>query len=611
MKKISKLFSPDIFRIICILYVICMSGLPFLTQAMTPYLKFFHIYAALVILVDLFGERRILRNKGRILLVVFVLCYAITLLQNRELMTVAGISDFCYILIALAVIYSYTTEDHLLRAIGNNIFCWLITAMSAVSLWMFFEKKHIYIESAERYIGIYFSENRLSGIFASPAVLGMMSLIGIVLGLLLFAQNHKRHLKWIYLIPMLLNLCTMLLANARAANYAFILFCVVFVFCLALKKCKGVKGVMLALCFACVTGFLAGGACKLVQYQLSYVDQFYTWIKTPGVPVESTTEVLESESLVESLTTTLPESTVTETSTEVSDTVTIHSDTSASTATPELTTVPPAESTTVSDTVGSEDATTSETVTTSASVTTSETVTTSTSVTTSETVTTSASATTSETVTTSASAPITTTTLQTTKDDFTFGGTTIKRNEDAGLNGRLQMWVTGAKMIKHQFLFGFGLNNYESAFEKTGEYTNLYNGGFHNTYLDILVAYGLAGFLCLFFFLLGILLCVIRYFRRGSGERWGEVSVLVAVVFAYLLYAMAESTPMFAMNHTGMMFWYVMAQLVSLLESDELRSGTYRPGLLFVWLEKLIGVIRKRNKTDRPETESPSKEVEK
>ena len=167
------------------------------------------------------------------------------------------------------------------------------------------------------------------------------------------------------------------------------------------------------------------------------------------------------------------------------------------------------------------------------------------------------------------------------------------------------------KMISQRVLFGFGLNNYDAAFEKTGEYVELYQGGFHNTYLDVLVAYGLAGFLCLFFFLLGILLCVIRYIHRGNGARWGEFSVLVAAVCAYLVYGLAESTPMFAMNHTSILFWYVMARLVSLLEHDERQSGSYRRGVLEIRIEKVLEWIRQKRKTGRSDAKSSAQEVKK
>ena len=93
-KLMTVLLSPDIFK--AVFFGVSILGVcPLVIGSIEPFLKLFHIYALAVILFDLIGEKRILRNKGRILLVLFGLCYAGTLMTNINLISFSGLSNFC------------------------------------------------------------------------------------------------------------------------------------------------------------------------------------------------------------------------------------------------------------------------------------------------------------------------------------------------------------------------------------------------------------------------------------------------------------------------------------------------------------------------------------
>ena len=88
MKKAKSLilgiFSPDAFRIV-FLFMSLLGVCPVVAPTIEPYLKLLHVYALGVLVIDFVSERRIFRNKGRAILVIFVLSYLITMLTNRNL----------------------------------------------------------------------------------------------------------------------------------------------------------------------------------------------------------------------------------------------------------------------------------------------------------------------------------------------------------------------------------------------------------------------------------------------------------------------------------------------------------------------------------------------
>ena len=99
MKKgkplLTEAFSPEAFRFMYLL-VSLLGVCPLVAPVIEPYMKLLHVYALAVLIVDLAGERRVLRNKGRVLLVIFALSYGCTMLTNRNLFGFSFLSNFLY-----------------------------------------------------------------------------------------------------------------------------------------------------------------------------------------------------------------------------------------------------------------------------------------------------------------------------------------------------------------------------------------------------------------------------------------------------------------------------------------------------------------------------------
>ena len=275
IKKVHGVFNPDWFKSIC-LFVSILGCIPIFSNLVTPFLKFFHVYAVVVVLFDLFGERRIIRNKGRCLLLMLLVCYAVTLLCNPSLITLSGLSDFGYVLIALAVVYSYGEKSWRNDRIGGNVICGILSLLNFVGIWMFFTKFFVYYAPTGSFIGMYVHENRLCGVWGNPAVQGMMSFIGLCLsGILFFDYKGKR--RSIYIMFGGINFVTMLLANARTAIYCFVCICTVFTFLCLIKHKSGTKQLVYTIGISLTVMVIVFSGCQFIQHGISLMDVRYDY----------------------------------------------------------------------------------------------------------------------------------------------------------------------------------------------------------------------------------------------------------------------------------------------------------------------------------------------
>lgn len=446
------IFNPDIFKGLFFLVSILMIS-PLGINIVTPYLKVFHIYAFCVLGFDFFGEKRIFKNKGRLWLFIFGCFYCITLLNNTNLINVSGISDICYFMETLVIVYSYGENSKRNNQIIGNVISILITIANTIGIYMFFAKIHIYYLELG-FIGMYPHENRLCGLFGNPNVLGIISLIGLSLSLVLYFDSMMKR-KWMYLGCAGINFIALLLSNSRTQIYSLVLLGIVFCFLQTIKGNKGVKKTIFSIVVAMGTGVLIFGGCKVIQYGISLADVRYNYY-LENIDEEYSNKGVESETKQEEV---KPEE-------ELKDTI------------------------------------------------------------------------------------------------------SIGRN-DSGLNGRWELWMTGIKMIAHRPIFGYGLNNQDYALSQLGDDYLEVGGGLHNAYIDGLVAVGFAGFSCFIAFFVGMLIDGVKFFKYKNDVNWEKGTMLVAVVAAFMLDGVADSTLMGSLYPTAIMLWYVFSEFAFLLEENK------------------------------------------
>lgn len=276
MKKVCRtVFSPDVFKAVMLLASI-LGVCPLLAEAVTPYLKLLHLYALVVLVLDLTGEQRILKNRGRALLPVFCLGYVVTLLLNPNLINFSGFSNFAYLLETLALVYSYGAGSKKMDSIMSTVFAVLISAANLAGIWMFYTKFYLYIPG-RGYVGMFPSENRLCGLFGNPGVLGVVCMAGLCLSCIQFVRCEQRWKKVCFAGLGLINFITLLLCNSRAQLCSLALLAGVIAVMQVLKRARKKKRwVQAAITLFLCAGIIFGGS-KLCQRGLSKLDVYYEY----------------------------------------------------------------------------------------------------------------------------------------------------------------------------------------------------------------------------------------------------------------------------------------------------------------------------------------------
>lgn len=471
MNRLKNIFHPEWYKLICI--TVCIfASIPLFSNAITPFLKIFHLYTLAVLAVDFFGERRLFRNKGRWLLLFFVLFYAVTLICNLNLLNFSGISDFGYLFAALSVIYSYGDSDKEKPTKISAFICLLLTICNAIGIWMFFTKFFYYNKQTNAFIGMYVHENRLCGVWGNPAVQGMTSFIGICLALILFFKTKKIKQRVPLSVFVVVNFFTMLLSNARASIYSFVLLCAVFAFACFVKNKRTFKHIVISAAASLLVALVALGVCKISQSGISLIDYGHD-------------KYLQ----------------------------------------------------TIDEDFDKDD--------------------------------------------------------KDKNDKYNFPS--IGRF-DTGLNGRGELWQNGLTLFLDKPFFGHGLNNINHALEQNGIDRMEISGNLHNVYIDVVVAFGIVGFVLLALFFLIMFGNVKKALKYNCADRYFQIAITAACIAGFMLYGMVDSSMMFSMYPTSLIFWYIMAHLARLTEQENRENGHHRTEILQLIEEKFL---QKRNRNKK------------
>ena len=614
-KVIRTLFSPDIFKFL-FFFVSILGVCPLIIDYVEPFFKLFHIYALIVLVFDLLGEKRILRNKGRMLLVVFAACYMITILTNQSLLTLTNLSNFCYLLAELGLIFSYGEASKKIDRISSYILCTVISLCNAIGIWMFFSKAHIFIEG-RGYIGIFPYENRLSGFFGNPNVLGLVCLCTIGLCAISFILSHRLAEKIYFGLLCGINVVTLLLSNSRTQIYALILMCAIIAFFTVLKSRFTVTRAITAcvvsiLCAALVSVTFSFAQRGLSKFDINYdfylqnicldyerpsnttlkngiytedgvmyyyendkktdaglinIDGTYYYVDSSCKVVTGTHKIEKTNDILPAGTYEFGEDGKLLISDSIKNGIYTENDVMYYYEDNKKT---HAGLIKLGDDYYYIDSSCKVVV---------------------------------------GSVNITKTNGLLPAGTYKFdedgkmiisnwgdgidpegnkNQSTIDRLETEGLNGRVDLWLTGLKLFKTRPLFGYGLDNLDNAVKENGLPPLIAKGNLHNTYIDVLVGCGLAGFICLVLFLLIMLINAIKFFRAKNNDSWMFGAIMVAVIAAFMLDGMADSTLIASFHPSSVSFWFVCSQFASLLDEHNIKTGIFRKGILNKLADRLF-----------------------
>lgn len=136
-------------------------------------------------------------------------------------------------------------------------------------------------------------------------------------------------------------------------------------------------------------------------------------------------------------------------------------------------------------------------------------------------------------------------------------------------NGRIEIWKAGIQIAEKSPIFGIGSENVitqAKGYLNEERYSNLKKGGFHNSYITILVSSGIVGLglFCVF-------LCMVIYngFRYLLVKEKDQYSILIILLFTLMANELLEARWLYNTSYLNIIFW-VLAGIVTYVYEKEL-----------------------------------------
>lgn len=122
-------------------------------------------------------------------------------------------------------------------------------------------------------------------------------------------------------------------------------------------------------------------------------------------------------------------------------------------------------------------------------------------------------------------------------------------------NGRKELWKAGIEIVKDNPVFGIGSENVIEEAEQylsAGRYRNLVKGGFHNSYLTIMVSSGILGLLLFGVLLLMLVIDGLKYLWKNKEYKY---SLIIMLLFTMMVNELMEARWLYNTSYLNIIFW--------------------------------------------------------
>lgn len=122
-------------------------------------------------------------------------------------------------------------------------------------------------------------------------------------------------------------------------------------------------------------------------------------------------------------------------------------------------------------------------------------------------------------------------------------------------NGRAELWKAGIEIIKEHPVFGIGSENIIKETEQylsEARYQNLVKGGFHNSYLAVMVSSGIAGTVLFVAFLFMLVIDGLKYLWKGGAYKY---SLIIMLLFTLMVNELMEARWLYNTSYINIAFW--------------------------------------------------------
>lgn len=129
------------------------------------------------------------------------------------------------------------------------------------------------------------------------------------------------------------------------------------------------------------------------------------------------------------------------------------------------------------------------------------------------------------------------------------------------LNGRYEIWEQVIHIIKHKLLFGYSkTDSINSLINSTIRFlSGAKEGGTHNTFLDVLLSYGIIAFVLIICFLVIYLIKTYKILMKNLNNY--NYIVIYSAVLSLLFVGMFESVLIYTPSLIGIIFWMILGYI--------------------------------------------------
>lgn len=196
--KLERIFS-FIFKIVLLLYLFFQSMVIFhRTVFVGIALWMLLVIGAVSCLLRLVTWQHFKKTGGSILLLLFLISYAIAILANMKYGINADAANLVILVLMIAIVYlqdSVRDKESIKKEMAfiSKLYIFILdisVIVSLVMLVMAYGKIIYFVEDYQLNIG--FVENRLWGVFTDPNVASVFSVVAIILALYFFKKDKKR-----------------------------------------------------------------------------------------------------------------------------------------------------------------------------------------------------------------------------------------------------------------------------------------------------------------------------------------------------------------------------------------------------------------------------------
>ena len=249
LKRVGRALFLDPFAVrLCLMVVLLFTAVPAIQVFLGAYVKILLAWGGAVLLCDLFTRRRALRNRYAGFFVLFVLCYAVSILLNRSAGLAGNVSELCYIILFFFVLFAYDPDGSTERVAWEartlmrvfTVVTVLLALLSLATFLLSFNYNYPVQVTPEYAECVFFGvqDNRLYGIY-NPNTGSMLNLLSSMFSLLLLATGVRVGERVAHVANLLLQYLCLALTLSRTAWYMYAIFAVLFAFFVPARSAKG------------------------------------------------------------------------------------------------------------------------------------------------------------------------------------------------------------------------------------------------------------------------------------------------------------------------------------------------------------------------------------